>query len=211
MFGYPTCANRSERKTLREPLVYVCKKAFFDRVSKELSIEKLADYSSLRRYLSLEDMAFQLAMWRLVSNKLDICLDNFALYRIATDGELVEYNNSIQPFSLDPLLIKQVEYFLKPSLLSEKSSEIDSIYSYPGSFLNKEDSDDIKVPYRVVTFGTSLYILVEEGFLDHLSDKLNVLKFYTEVLKAAYSVATINDVNQSPWFEQYLKALSESV
>lgn len=203
--------------------VYVLPRWVYDAAVSKFNLLEIHQYKNLRSILSVSDLA-QLEIIRMYL--FDKCLSNkgqpvmyslqsfvhnvgnFPGKLVMTAEEQQEVKNTVFPLMESKALQEETFSRLKTlEDLNPKGSHSDDVVSGPCSFPTKEQLDK-KVPYSITCLEGSLYIIVEEGFLSHLEKAAEKLVFFTHVLKSAYAVASITDVNRTVWYRQYLLALA---
>lgn len=185
-----------ERKVLRATQVFVMTKAFHDAFVQQRSISELHDYATVRKVMSLENLAEQHAVEGLLSSKLDVYLDSliYSYTETLTPEQVMERKAVIQPLGSSDRIQEIMEQYLH-DVVEDAVTE--------GLSWNTP----IPQKYQLQTFQNKIYILVEEGFLKVLEDKTSKQAFFTDVVKTMYSLDRINNVNCSSWYRHYLTAL----
>ena len=132
-----------------------------------------------------------------------------AFHTALSSAEQAEYNKVINFHTKQTHVVDNVKSFLTPTAYKKEQGITDDHCEEcsvtPAGFIPTPEKESL--PYRVVSYQSSIYIVVEEGFLEQMEDKTSKLKFISDVLKAAYAVMPINMVNQSQWYDIYLDAL----
>jgi len=193
----------NERKVLRPIQVFVMTKAFHDAFVQQRSISELHDYATVRKVMSLENLAEQHAVEGLLSSKLDVYLDSliYSYTETLTPEQVMERKAVIQPLGSSDRIQRIMEQYLHDVV--EDEDQLVACSAITGS----AESDAVTPPYQLQTFQNKIYILVEEGFLKVLEDKTSKQAFFTDVVKTMYSLDRINNVNCSSWYRHYLTAL----
>lgn len=216
--SFRTRGRESTRDTLRNTNVFLVPSTFFDRFTKKYSADQLNDYSKVRELGSLQDIAFNIATATKVNDFFQqwlVSSNSFGSYFVdsfrpgMTDVQEREYETIQQIVVPDNDTQDAVDYFLDPTAFKDKHGIVDSkdqcyiTEITESSFLENKE----KVPYRVVTYQNSIYIVVEEGFLEYVKGTEPKKVFIATVLKAAYEVMPIESVNTSEWYSLYLETL----
>jgi len=185
-----------ERKVLRATQVFVMTKAFHDAFVQQRSISELHDYATVRKVMSLENLAEQHAVEGLLSSKLDVYLDSliYSYTETLTPEQVMERKAVIQPLGSSDRIQEIMEQYLHDVVEDAVTEGLP--WNTP-----------IPQKYQLQTFQNKIYILVEEGFLKVLEDKTSKQAFFTDVVKTMYSLDRINNVNCSSWYRHYLTAL----
>lgn len=121
-----------------------------------------------------------------------------------------ELKNTILPLVRSEAFLTSVqgEYRSLPKEGEAYSLDCNTTYSstYSG-LLGEVVQPQGKLPYRLISHMTGVYIIVGEDFLSFLDDKAHFKQFITEVLKALYLVAPPEIVNTTQFYDLYVKYL----
>lgn len=185
-----------ERKVLRATQVFVMTKAFHDAFVQQRIISELHDYATVRKVMSLENLAEQHAVEWLLSSKLDVYLDSliYSYTETLTPEQVMERKAVIQPLGSSDRIQEIMKQYLHDVVEGAVTEGLPR-------------NTPIPQKYQLQTFQNKIYILVEEGFLKVLEDKTSKQAFFTDVVKTMYSLDRINNVNCSSWYRHYLTAL----
>lgn len=213
----------SEPVSLRPVEVVSVHASIYNRFTKNHCIEGFMSYQKAREVCSLDDLAVNY----LIAQEINSFFDNWLVsnpdfsYKYIDDvfrtsispAEEREYGQVISFHAKQSHVMDTVKAYLTPKAYQkEKGVEGCSDYyceeTLAGGLISKCEKDALT--YRVVAYQSSIYIVVEEGFLEQMEDKTSKLKFISDILKAAYAVMPINTVNQSQWYAIYLDALRVS-
>lgn len=154
-----------------------------------VSMTELSNYEKLRKTISVED----LAQWFYLNNnfKLDCgylsdrVLESF--FSEASPTERNEIYNSVVPLSGSEAIASSVT-----TRLSER-----------GAF-NSMDRD-----YDFAVVNNTIFVIVNEGFLDITKDQNKVLDFLRSYMKKCYSMTSISDVSKMAVYNTYLNHLAK--
>lgn len=214
--------EHSEPISLRPINVVAIHAAIYHRFTKKHCIEGFMSYQKARDVCSLDD----LAMNYLMAENINTFFDNWlvsnpdfsykyiddAFYTGVTPSDEEEYRKVVSFHTKQSHVIDSVKSYLTPSAYKKEQGigdyESECIDAPSAGFISKPEKSALT--YRVVSYQSSIYIVVEEGFLEQMEDKASKLKFISDVLKAAYAVMPVNSVNQCQWYDIYLDALRVS-
>lgn len=161
----------------------------------KLNTIDLINYDKLRPIISVDDVAEYLA----INDKLKIggCNPNHyyyfgSMFRNLTPEQTIEWNNSVVPLSGSESI---------SSSLISKLSRSNPMDSYSDT--------EAKPPYTFITVNTTVFVILEEGFITHMSSTDNMLDFIKLYLKNCYAVAKMSIVHQLPLFGLYIKLLQQ--
>lgn len=208
----------SEPVSLRGVDVIAIHGGLYSRFTKHNCIESFMSYTKARELCSQEDLALNEAISEMINQAFDSWIVSTpgynykyfdSAFRTAmSPDEQREYNQILNHVAKLPHVQEAAEAYLNPKAYDAKHGiermETELCLHGLGS------SEEANATYRVVAYQSSIYIVVEEGFLEQMEDKTSKLAFISEVLKAAYAVMPINSVNQSQWYSIYLDALRAS-
>lgn len=212
-------ADGVEPVSLRPINVNVVHSSIFNRFTKRFSIEEFNSYEKVRQICSLDDLAMNV----LIGNMIDEKFSGWLVSTVGYDHKFIdpcfmtamtpeqrsEWNRVLSFHTKQSGVIDTATAFLSPKKYMEekgiKANTFDSLVVSDVGYIGKREVATL--PYRVVVYQNSIYIVVEEGFLEQMEDKASKLKFISDVLKTAYSVMPINTVNRSQWYSVYLDTL----
>lgn len=214
--------EHSEPVSLRSINVVAIHAAIHHRFTKQHCIEGFMSYQKAREICSLDDLAMNYLMAETINHFFDNWLvsnPDFsykyiddAFHTGVSPAEEAEYQKVISFHTKQSHVIDNVKSYLTPAAYKKEHSIGDNkeecILAPSAGFISKPEKSALT--YRVVSYQSSIYIVVEEGFLEQMEDKASKLKFISDVLKAAYAVAPVNTVNQCQWYDIYLDALRVS-
>lgn len=212
-------ADGVEPVSLRPINVNVVHSSIFKRFTKRFSIEEFNSYEKVRQICSLDDLAMNVLIgdmidqhfnkWLVSSTGFDHKFIDPCFMTAMTPEQRSEWNRVLSFHMKQSNVIDSANAFLSPKkYMEEKGIKLDRFDSEVVSdvgYIGKRE--EATLSYRVVVYQNSIYIVVEEGFLEQMGDKTSKLKFISDVLKTAYSVMPINTVNRSQWYSIYLDAL----
>lgn len=213
-----------EENPLEDFQTYIVPEWIFQAVVKKGSIADLHDYSKLRQAVSVSDVAAleavrlivendlaDIAVWGTSSFTTNLCInipadviDNPKL----TPQGVAEIMSTVVPISRDPKFIAETKNRLRTKAELFPDSRGNSALECRGTPVVDVAVSPEELPYRVVLHNRTLYIRVKEGFLSHLEGRKERLVFLSHVLKSAYSVAPLTQVNNTCWYSAYLKTLA---
>lgn len=209
--------DSSEPVSIRAVNVISIHGSIYNRFVKKNCIEAFMSYEKVREVCSLDDIA----MNYLLSQRINAFFDDWLVrspdfeykyfddyfHTALSDADRAEYRRICDFNAKQGHVVDLVESYLTPKAYAVK-------HGYDGSDNGQCSIGCSSVEggvgadlYRVVVYQSSIYIVVEEGFLESMEDKTSKLKFISDVLKAAYSIMPINTVNKSQWYSIYLRAL----
>ena len=132
----------------------------------------------------------------------------FSVSEALTESQRAEIEGTVNYLTMQPEVIEEAISRLKKVESNELGCEaIAACDNYWKLLDSKTESEEPL--YRIVNSQDKLYIIVEEGFLSQLENKVNLKAFLTQVLKSAYAIAPIPVVNSSLWYMQYLNVLAD--
>lgn len=195
--------------------IYVVPADIFAALQSANALKDFQCYSKIRPYLSLSDLGTLCIL-----NGDDCLRDHSSLknrvipvpiwsssllntWRYSDDleeGHLNEINHTLAVMKGD----RQKRLDVVNGLLKEPDTG--SEFACAG-LADLEKPEPAPVKYRILLQGETIYIVVEEGFLSSIEGDKTHLAFLTHLLKAAYSVYSIECVNSSTLYRQYVKAL----
>ncbi len=198
--------------------VYVLPSWIYNVFTSKFNLMEIHDYGKLRQVVSLEDVAhLEILRLRLLSQKAfldksDINISDIgsfiekASYSVGdrprfTEEEAKEISSTIRYMIQDDRVVKEALERLKAIPDGTES------LSWMSSDFPVKEKEQTPCFYKIVCVASTLYIIVEEGFLSHIEEQAHRLAFLTQVLKSAYAVSPIRIVNCSVWYNQYLQAL----
>ncbi len=160
-----------------------------------LNLSDILDYSKIRKYFSLEDLAGLIFVQDNLSLKP---FENLNLNTILlsswrkTSGVLTsELDSGAIPLSYS----KEVSSYVKTMLCG-----------------NNETTQDVKDSvYRIVDIERNTFcIVLKEGFIKEEGLAFNLLNFIKDILKVFYVYHKVEDVSKEPIFRTYLELLNGS-
>ena len=198
--------------------VYVLPSWIYNVFTSKFNLMEIHDYGKLRQVVSLEDVAhLEILRLRLFSQKAFLDKSNIdipdigsfiekASYSVGdrprfTEEEAKEISSTIRYMIQDDRVVKEALERLKAIPDGTES------LSWMSSDFPVKEKEQTLCFYKIVCVASTLYIIVEEGFLSHIEEQAHRLAFLTQVLKSAYAVSPIRIVNCSMWYNQYLQAL----
>lgn len=220
----PDRSNEDADQTLSSAMaVYILPAWVFETFTSRFNLSEIHTYAKLRQVMSIEDLAHLEILRRealkCASKGSYPQLDEMAFRSLIstyscfgqnvleiTPKEMAEVESSVNLLVSTPSVIAEaMDRFrtLKTSrgdCLASDSSELDKSSIPP--------TEELSTHCRAVVLNTTLYIIVEEGFLSYLEGDAGHLAFLSQVLKSAYAVLPVRMVNRSPWYKQYLTALA---
>lgn len=198
--------------------VYVLPAWIYRIFTSKFNLMEIHDYGKLRQVASLEDVAhLEILRLRLFGQKALLDKSNVSISDIGSFIEKASYSVGDRPrfteeeakeISSTIKYMCQDERVVKEALgrLKEIPDGMDGL-SWVSSDFPVKQKDDSPCFYKIVCVASTLYIIVEEGFLSHIEEQAHRLAFLTQVLKSAYAVCPIQTVNRTVWYNQYLQAL----
>lgn len=209
--------DSSEPVSIRAVNVIGIHGSIYNRFVKKNCIEAFMSYEKVREICSLDDVAVNYLLnqrinaffdeWLVRSPDFEYKYFDDYFYTALTDSDRSEYRRICDFNAKQDHVVDLVESYLTPKAYAVKHG-YDENKGDQCSINNFSVENDTGVDlYRVVVYQSSIYIVVEEGFLESMEDKTSKLKFISDVLKAAYSIMPINTVNKSHWYSIYLRAL----
>ena len=203
----------------RSMVVHMLPVWVYQAFTSKYNLADIKNYSRLRQVLPLEDVAHLEILRRHALKALDGAnecdyisgLRSF-IYPEYWDSEngpqvttagYAEVTSSVNLLVDTPSVVQEAMSRLKVVSQGNECEVIDGLAS-----VNPATEVASKLPCRVVALNSTLYIIVEEGFLSYLEKSTGRLAFLSQVLKAAYAVFPVRMVNSSMWYQKYLKALA---
>ena len=198
--------------------IYVLPSWIYNVFTSKFNLMEIHDYGKLRQVVSLEDVAhLEILRLRLFSQKAFLDKSNINISNIGsfiekasysvgdrprfTEEEAKEISSTIRYMIQDDRVVKEALERLKAIPDGTES------LSWVSSDFPVKEKEQSPCFYKIVCVASTLYIIVEEGFLSHIEEQANRLVFLTQVLKSAYAINPIRIVNCSIWYNQYLQAL----
>lgn len=209
MFDFPYVNKSVNKNPLDVYRIFVIPKKMLSAYTKRFPMSEFLSYKNFREICSISDIAHICALRTVVNNinHATLASDVQCIFDEShmTEDERCEFNNSIQP-----LLTKEYCETVKKFYRINGDDDCCVCGEVGGSvgdpdILKKDPPIDL--PYQIVQHTRSIYITVEEGFVDCLSKKKTFLEFLSVVLNTAYQVSSLNVVNTSEFYAAYLKAL----
>lgn len=195
----------------------------FKSFTAKYNLMEIHEYGKLRSVVSANDVAhleiLRLSMFsKMEQSKLGVgelgyslrsfiqdCLYGDAAVELATDQHRIEIRNTVEFLVRQPDVIEEaVNRFKKLEPIN--SCDVVEAGSY-WSLLDTQADDTVPL-YKLVVSNDKLYIVVEEGFLSQMENKVNLKAFLTQVLKSVYAIAPISVVNATLWYKLYLDVLA---
>lgn len=202
---FDTSGDNSEPVSLRAMRIYAVHGDIYKRFVDKYAIADIHCYEKLRNVASLQDIATLF----ILRSTLEKYFDSDIFSDLFENGIFIspeEKKDCDRVRSTLTLITDEVEYFLSPSAYNRKHNVLESGELEDATSFLKESAE---LPYKVMSTEASLYIVVEERFLESMEDKTSKLGFISAVLKALYAAMPINAVNRSSWYALYLKALQK--
>ena len=201
--------------------VYVLPAWIYRIFTSKFNLMEIHDYGKLRQVASLEDVAhLEILRLRLFGQKAFLDKSNVSISDIGsfiekasysvgdrprfTEEEAKEISSTIKYMCQDERVVKEALNRLK-----EIPDGMDGL-SWVSSDFPVKQKDDSPCFYKIVCVASTLYIIVEEGFLSRIAGKAARLTFFQQVLKAAYAALPISTVNRSVWYRNYVHALQKA-
>lgn len=152
-----------------------------------LGLEDISNYPKLRERLAVNDI-------------VDLVSAN-SIVRVE-DTMIATQSDPFHTEGLDPLQLAD----LRNSVLPE--SGVESSASYLRDKLNQLCADGDR--YEILKSQHTIYVVVDEGFLQRMTIASARLKFVRDFLKECYSMASVDYVNCSvPLFKVYVNLISQ--
>lgn len=157
---------------------------------------ELLNYDSLRKVLSIDDMAQYYCVNKVPESECAV------LYYIASGLENFGFSTPQQK--------KELTEVIKP--LSNVPDTWNSVFERL-SFESEAETVDKDALYHstVSLHGGVTILIIKRGFLDACKNRNYARKVVSDYLKAQYSQLPINAVSKLPAYSYYLKLLAESV
>lgn len=178
--------------TLLPPRIIVLPGWIYRAIVKyKLNIIDTTSYSKIRPFLATDDLVdwtclndfFRLDGVRLSNTQ---CLAALAINETLTESQISEIEKTILPLSGSHEAALSVQ---------AKLTAVNII---------------VDVPYRFVRIDTTLFVILNEGFLSALTDSKLKLDFVKAYLKECYAMMAISDVSKLDIFSLYLKLLNNN-
>lgn len=189
--------QRGARISIRDIRVSFISKALYDMLVMKKSVLVLDDEKEVAKIASLEDLAWNRAQQLILEEVLGVWTQNFGGYDEKTAVV-------IDSLSHEQRIVEDAKLYLRPSTAEKSHYSVDSDVVESGYPEPQNDTPK----YQLVSTGTAVYIVVEQGFLDEVEKDGGKLAFYSQVMKVFYGLMPIASVNQSEWYRQYLKAVT---
>lgn len=191
--------------------IFVLPSAAYTAFSGKFNLADIHDYGKLRNVLSVKDIAEAIIVNQDLVQKSSFWNKGNSIEGYSGTSSLLEHNKLTgdQRLEVDSTLYhyvydkKFVEETLNSYVVEKDGGGVGLVEGADFS----GDKKSTQVPYKVSIVGSSLYIIVEEGFLSFFTEKVLWLDFLRRVLKAACAVADINKVNGTEFYAQYVAAL----
>lgn len=205
--------DRGTRTNSLQPLeIFVLPSAAYAAFSSKFNLCDIHDYTKLRSVLSVKDIAEAVVVNQSLCSKVDFWDKADIGYGYSGTASLIRYDglNESDRLEVDSTLYhylydKGFSETVIASYRNNKDENSGCCVEESADFPTGKKSTD--VPYKVSIVGTSLYIIVEEGFLSFFKEKALWLDFLRRVIKAACAVADISTVNGTEFYAQYVAAL----
>lgn len=213
--------NRVQESMVKAVEIYLVPEWIALPFTRKYNLVDIHDYGKLRTVASLEDIAQMEVLTSCLFKNAGSPAVSFSdpaefssvvgRYHSDKKGltpeQCTEYDVTVQALMKQPDIVKNALNRLRG--LSTDHPDSDFACSDLLPVMSRDaPSEGLAKSYRVILINAALYIMVEEGFLGYLKEKANRLAFLTDVLKSAYAVSPIRVVNSSPWYKQYVEALS---
>jgi hypothetical protein len=157
-------------------------------IRNKLNLTDIQNYSTVRRILSLDDMA----VWEYLNTlftldrgviKYSISSTPLAdLFSITSSEERIEYDSHIIPLSGSPDMAASIK-----------------------ERLSAEDNTDDA--YSIILDGHIVYVVLHAGFLTHVANDANMLTFVQQYLKNCYKLDTVPNVALLSLFRLYIELI----
>ena len=193
--------------------IYIIPGFIYRAFTRKHSLKDITDYKKVRPMFSVHDMAHlsYVEKYSFISTTPfwsstayndyggSECL--FSHHKLE-EKERIEINKSISLYAEQESFKKEMEEFYtvpkdENSLGMDMACVSDSL----------SGGEEVKLPYSIKVMEESVYIVVEEDFKSFFNKKEVMLDFLRRVLKSAYMVAPVSEVNQTAYFGQYIAAL----
>lgn len=177
--------------------VHLVPKWIFDSFKRHNNLVDIRSYQKLRQAASLVDLAHLEIVRQKLLSKVFAGTATYTyvnpLYEVNTLGEteLIEHEAS-------------VGYLV--SMNSEQESVMHRLEGVEEEEV-AEDNVNKPKPYEIIADTKAVFVVVDEGFIRHMGDAVNRIDFLTRVLKSAYGVAPVSEVNGCCFYRLYLDAL----
>jgi hypothetical protein len=163
------------------PIIVIPEKIFKAIKRNNLNIVDITNYSKVRSFLSLNDLAEMnfLTISGCVSNvRLSNLNDLLDLFTTITNEEALEFNNVIKPLSF--------------------SEEVSSY--------QKNNTGDIC--YEFIQSNDYLFLVIQDGFLHHVNNELSFRnEFIKAYIKQCYAMVAIHEVSAIPVYKLYIQSV----
>lgn len=185
----------------QQPLhVYVLSETIFRAFMSRYSLSEIHEYEKLRKVASMEDIAILEQLRRIISfnyeNMGDSIIGLFGycgIHPTMTEEQEKEYKMISRSYVDRPEFKARVMRLFKPM-------NTDSPEAIPEGYVPPKS-------YRILSGPNSIYIVVGEGVLDSLNTQPFQHQFLKDLLKEAYGVASLCQVNKTAWYRQYVKTM----
>lgn len=163
-----------------------------------LNTSEVLNYPTLKTLLSLNDLAQLISLQKLDEIKIIKELDStqclFNSWRNSTQkSQLTELDSVLEPLSCSKDLT--LDLIERLSLCNAPMSYDYTLPSYKILDLNRE-----------VTA-----VILNPGFMDFESDKINYTNFISDLLKSLYVYNTVTEVSNYPLFNSYVHLLEDTM
>lgn len=160
----------------------------------KLNVVDIEDYSKIRSFLSLED----LAIWEFLNTRFDIQIKSIADLQLAT----------IDLFDLSKLTPEQQREYQSVRTLSTTDENKNTAYAKLTSPLDavRLDGNNINV-YKFIPTHNFIALVISEGFISEMNDPNKLKAFIANYLEHCYFMASVDEVSQLPMFNTYLRLL----
>ena len=185
----------------------------YDRLVSKFNLVDIHDYSKLRELTSVKDIAHIESLSSVLSSKL---ANNFSLYSSfqflssvgtetlakRTEEQQREIDTTVRFLIEDRDTVNEFMSKIKDGQEDDLHG-LDEAVEMPRSLAPEEKT----LPYRIIQVNSTLYIVVERGFLEVFDSQQDTLDFLSAFLKSALAVLPVRVVNSTPWYEAYVKTL----
>lgn len=188
----------------------------YDRLVSKFNLVDIHDYSKLRELMSVKDIAHIEILSSVLSSKL---ANNFSLYSsfqfLSSVGtETLAKRTEEQQREIDTTVRFLIEDrdTVNEFMSKIKDGQEDDLRDLHGltdaAEIPRSLAPEEKTPpYRIIQVNSTLYIVVERGFLEVFDSQQDTLDFLSAFLKSALAVLPVRVVNSTPWYEAYVKTL----
>lgn len=225
--GYYLDSMKQDNKPCTK--VYVLPRFAFQTLSRTSGLSSILDFSVYKKHFSLEDIAF-INLFHLLGNEWcptgdegDVkrkmpkcfgCVDqlwDYDFVKRASADDRTSHAYVVDAVHGSDAYTRLYDY-LKPR---KKDGEeaicevVDGFNSFfgPSDVGSDYDKRDPNLKYQIVPHQGTLFIVLDEEFLDDLQSHV----FLKDVLKGLYALDRVDNVNQTEWYRLYVASLGSQV